>query len=81
MDLARILRIDIPARNLVPFARFDNGDWVALLDADSPGSIFVTNLGDSPSVLYEQEERTVTDFFRHVCKSLDLPWPNSEARR
>ena len=81
MHLANVLSTDIPTRNLVPFARFDNGDWVAVLDANLPESIFVTNLGESPARLYEQEERTMTDFFRSVCKNLDLPWPASAERR
>lgn len=79
--LAKVLSSDIPAKKLVPFARFDNGDWVALFDADQPGKIFVTNLGDSPSTLYEQEERTLADFFRGVCQNLDLSWPVSEPSR
>ena len=61
--------------HLVPFARFDNGDWLCYFDADRPNKILVTNLGESPPRLYEQAEPNYSEFIASVMRNLELPVP------
>ena len=77
-SLAQSFVSDFPLKRLVPFARFDNGDWVAFFDADQPNKMLVTNLGESPLRLHEQAETNYHEFICNVLRGLDLPVPAPE---
>ena len=70
------------SKQLVPFARGDNGDWLCCFDAKDPSSVYVINLGEKALRAVRWSASGYVGFLNEYRANVDLPpWQSSVGKQ